>query len=138
MSVINAWVLYNIKLNTKIPLLQFQVSMTQSLLRNHYYRVDCRHPAPQTLLPMWLTESAPYPEKIETDLVYGNVKCVDQERYNHRHPLDVKHVKHHYIPTLAWKYITLNKIIPNENYHFLISLHPYTQLVTYLPIPPPS
>ena len=69
--MVNAWVLYKIKFNQKIPLLQFQVSVAQSLLRNHQYRVDRRHPAPQTLLPMRLTESAPYPEKIETESPYG-------------------------------------------------------------------
>ena len=117
MLVINAWILYKIKKNKKVPLLDFQISVAESLLKDHQYRVDRQPPAPQSNLPLRLTERATFPEIIESDSVHGgrpqcevcrSRKIRSQTKYR------CKTCKHLYIHIHAWRFTTQNKTIVNR------------------------
>ena len=54
-----------------MPLLDFKLSVATHLLKNHQYRVDRRHQAPTTNLPLRLTEENTFPAKMEKKSQFG-------------------------------------------------------------------
>ena len=71
LALVNACILYNEKRNCRMPLLDFKLSVATHLLKNHQYRVDRRHHAPTTNLPLRLTERNTFPAKIEKNSQFG-------------------------------------------------------------------
>ena len=72
-SLVNACILYNRDKEgrSRLPLLDFRVAVATGLLEEHLYRTDRRHPAPTIGLPMRLSETRPFPEKIPKESEYG-------------------------------------------------------------------
>ena len=71
MALVNACILFNMKRGRRMPLLDFRISVAKYLLQKHQFRVDRRHVAPTSDLPLRLNERNTFPEKIEKNSEFG-------------------------------------------------------------------
>ena len=102
LSMVNAYILCNIT-NVPITQLQFRTSIASSLLEGHTQRVERRHFAPTTILPLRLSER-PFPEKIpSTSASTGRPQCevCRAQKKSHKQHSGAKYVRHLYILILA-------------------------------------
>ena len=118
-SIVNACILYNREKSsrTRVPLLDFREAVATGLLERHQFRTDCRHPAPTIALPMRLTETRSFPEKIPPKMEQVAdlcVKFVDPKGKGHKPVSDVKLSKLHCTVILAWSFTILKVTIQNR------------------------
>ena len=60
-----------------MTLIDFRMAVVKGLLINHDHRIDHRHPAPRTNLPLRLTANQNFPGKIEKQSRSGRRPCCE-------------------------------------------------------------